>query len=62
MNYLAKSFDKFVVLTDDNLKNGMGTNLVVISNPLSFLSEESSFIIKQKGDCSCGKQEFKRIR
>jgi hypothetical protein len=61
MNYLAKSFDKFVVLTNDNLNEWKGTNLVVISNPLSFYPEESSSLLKPKV-IAVGKQEFKRIR
>lgn len=48
MNYLAKSFDKFVVLTDDNLKEWNGTNLVVISNPLSFYPQQSSTLVNKK--------------
>ena len=48
MNYLAKSFDKFIVLTNDNLNEWNGKNVVVISNPLSFYPEKSSTLLNKK--------------
>ncbi|WP_378188006.1 glycosyltransferase family 4 protein [Aquimarina sp. W85] len=36
MNFMGSKFDKFVVLTNDNLKEWNLRNTVVISNPLSF--------------------------
>ncbi len=48
MNYLAKSFDKFIVLTNDNLNEWKGKNVVVISNPLSFYPEKSSTLLNKK--------------
>ena len=48
MNYLAKSFDKFIVLTNDNLNEWKGKNVVVISNPLSFYPKESSTLLNKK--------------
>ena len=48
MNYLAKSFDKFIVLTNDNLKEWELDNTVVISNPLSFYPKESSTLLNKK--------------
>ena len=48
MNYLAKSFDKFVVLTNDNLQEWKLDNLIVIPNPLSFYPEKSSTLLNKK--------------
>lgn len=36
MKYFANTFDKFIVLTNGNLKEWQGNNLQVIPNPLSF--------------------------
>ncbi len=42
MQNRAKSFDKFVVLTNGNLKEWKSNNVEVIPNPLSFFSNDSS--------------------
>ncbi|WP_395052114.1 glycosyltransferase family 4 protein [Flavobacterium sp.] len=55
MNYLAKSFDKFVVLTNDNMQEWKLDNLIVISNPLSFYPQESS-TLQNKKVIAVGKQ------
>jgi len=48
MDYCAKSFDAFVVLTNENLKEWKGKNLKVISNPLSFYPEKVSSLNSKK--------------
>ena len=48
MNYLGNSFDKFVVLTNDNLNEWKLKNTVVISNPLSFYPLKSSTLLNKK--------------
>ncbi|TXK75411.1 glycosyltransferase family 4 protein [Mesonia sp. HuA40] len=40
MQRAAKKFDRFVVLTNGNLKEWRSTNLLVIPNPLSFLPKQ----------------------
>lgn len=42
MNLLAKNFDRFVVLTRDNISEWNLKNIIVISNPLSFNPSDSS--------------------
>jgi glycosyltransferase involved in cell wall biosynthesis len=59
MNQLAKSFDKFVVLTEDNILEWKLDNLVVISNPLSFYPTESSSL-QNKKVIAVGKQSFQK--
>lgn len=48
MNQLGKTFDRFVVLTNDNKKEWNLNNLEVISNPLSFYPAESSPLDSKK--------------
>ncbi len=48
MNNLAKKFDKFVVLTNDNLQEWNLKNTVVIANPLSFYPNENATLINKK--------------
>lgn len=59
MNQLAKKFHRFVVLTQDNLKEWNGKNVVVISNPLSFYPEQSSNLDTKKV-IAVGKQGFQK--
>ncbi|RAR51138.1 glycosyltransferase family 4 protein [Flavobacterium lacus] len=59
MNQLAKTFDRFVVLTEDNLKEWNGKNVVVISNPLSFYPEQSSTLVN-KNVIAVGKQGYQK--
>ncbi len=59
MNYLAKNFDKFIVLTKDNLAEWNLKNAVVISNPLSFYPTESS-ILQNKTVIAVGKQGIQK--
>mgnify|MGYP001094844728 CR=1 FL=1 len=47
IQYAAKHFDKFVVLTNGNLKEWRCSNLKVIPNPLSFYPEDSSLLQKK---------------
>ncbi len=42
MKQAARKFDKFVVLTNANLKEWKGDNLMVVPNPLSFYPQESA--------------------
>jgi glycosyltransferase involved in cell wall biosynthesis len=48
MNRLGKTFDRFVVLTNDNKKEWRLKNLAVISNPLSFYPAQSSALTQKK--------------
>jgi glycosyltransferase involved in cell wall biosynthesis len=48
MQQLGKTFDQFVVLTEDNTKEWPMPNVVVISNPLSFYPAESSMLTDKK--------------
>lgn len=48
MGVAAKKFDKFVVLTDDNLKEWHLNNIMVIENPLSFYTKSSSKLQNKK--------------
>ena len=59
MNYLANSFDKFVVLTQDNLNEWNLKNTIVISNPLSFYPEGSS-TLQNKKVIAVGKQGIQK--
>ena len=59
MNQLAKNFDRFVVLTKDNLTEWHGKNVIVISNPLSFYPEQSSNL-ENKTVIAVGKQSFQK--
>lgn len=59
MNSLAKSFDRFVVLTNDNVAEWNLKNIIVISNPLSFYPEKSS-ALNNKNVIAVGKQGFQK--
>ena len=59
MNALAKRFDRFVVLTDENLSEWNLGNSIVISNPLSFYPAESS-ALNQKRVIAVGKQGYQK--
>jgi glycosyltransferase involved in cell wall biosynthesis len=59
MNELGKTFDKFIVLTDDNKKEWNLKNLEVIPNPLSFYPIESSNL-KEKNVIAVGKQSYQK--
>lgn len=48
MNRLAKNFDRFVVLTIDNIQEWKLNNLVVISNPLTFYPATSAALTNKK--------------
>ena len=59
MTQLSKKFDRFVVLTNDNLTEWHGKNVIVISNPLSFYPEQSSNL-ESKTVIAVGKQSFQK--
>lgn len=59
MNQLGKTFDKFIVLTDDNKKEWNLKNLEVIPNPLSFFPKESS-TLEEKIVLAVGKQSYQK--
>lgn len=59
MNYGAKKYDKFVVLTNDNLNEWNLNNLAVISNPLSFNPSNTSNL-KNKKALVVGRHAFQK--
>jgi glycosyltransferase involved in cell wall biosynthesis len=59
MNSLAKTFDKFVVLTHGNITEWKLKNLIVISNPLSFYPSESSDL-NERNVIAVGKQGYQK--
>jgi len=59
MNFLAKRYDRFVVLTNDNLPEWNLNNAIVIPNPLSFYPQESSSL-EDKKVLAVGKQGFQK--
>jgi glycosyltransferase involved in cell wall biosynthesis len=59
MDFLSKTFDKFVVLTNENRREWKGKNVVVISNPLSFYPNESS-TLENKKVIAVGKQSHQK--
>jgi len=59
MNFLAKKYDKFVVLTPDNVREWQLDNIEVIPNPLSFFPEESS-ALNQKKVIAVGRQSYQK--
>lgn len=59
MNYLAKSFDKFIVLTEDNISEWNLKNLKVIANPLSFYPKQSA-LLNNKKVIAVGKQGIQK--
>ncbi len=64
MNYGAKSFDAFVVLTNGNLKEWDVKNIKVISNPLSFFPKETAVLDNKKIIAvgkQCGQKGYDRL-
>lgn len=59
MNFGAKRFPKFVVLTNGNLKEWNLNNIVVIPNPLPFNGSEQSTLINKKV-LVVGKQSYQK--
>lgn len=60
MSYFSNSFDAFVVLTKDNLIEWKSTkNIHIISNPLSFFSNQSA-TLEEKKVIAVGKQSFQK--
>ena len=59
MNFLAKSFNKFVLLTPDNAKEWNLKNSIVIANPLSFYPTKSA-ILQNKEVIAVGKQGIQK--
>ncbi|MDY8136296.1 glycosyltransferase family 4 protein [Aquimarina sp. 2201CG5-10] len=59
MSFGGKRYDKFVVLTKDNLQEWNLPNLKVISNPLSFYPEETSNVTNKKV-LAVGRQCFQK--
>lgn len=59
MNHLAKSFDRFVVLTEGNKKEWRLNNMAVIANPLPFYPEQPS-ILQRKKVIAVGKQSYQK--
>jgi glycosyltransferase involved in cell wall biosynthesis len=59
MNFLAKSFDSFVVLTHDNQQEWKLPNLVVISNPLSFAPNQTA-VLEAKKVIAVGRQNYQK--
>jgi len=59
MKFGGRKFDKFVVITKGNLKEWESNNLVVIPNPLPFISSEKA-LLKNKKVLVVGKQSFQK--
>lgn len=59
MNILAKRYDKFIVLTNENKREWSLQNLEVISNPLSFYPKASSLLTAKKV-IAVGKQSHQK--
>ena len=59
MNHLAKTFDRFVVLTDGNTQEWRLNNMAVIPNPLPFYPEQPSSLHRKKV-IAAGKQSFQK--
>lgn len=59
MNHLAKSFDRFVVLTAGNTKEWHLNNMAVIPNPLPFYPEQVS-TLQNKKVIAVGKQSYQK--
>jgi len=59
MNRLAKDFDRFILLTNDNKTEWNLNNIQVISNPLSFYPEENSNL-GNKIVIAVGKQSYQK--
>lgn len=59
MNFLAKSFDKFVVLTNANIDEWKVRNITVIPNPLSFNPSQTSKL-QERNVIAVGKQTYQK--
>lgn len=59
MDFLAKDFSKFIVLTEGNKKEWKLKNLQVIPNPLPFFSAEKSSL-ENKKVIAVGKQSYQK--
>ncbi|AUP77266.1 glycosyltransferase family 4 protein [Flavivirga eckloniae] len=59
MQYTAKKYDNFVVLTNGNLDEWALKNMVVISNPLPFLPDEPSKL-SNKTVLAVGRQSYQK--
>lgn len=59
MNYLAKSFDRFIVLTESNKNEWKLKNIQVIPNPLPFFPERISSL-QNKRVIAIGKQSYQK--
>ncbi len=59
MNIGAKHYDKFIVLTKDNINEWLLNNIQVISNPLSFYPNESSKL-NNKVVLAVGRQSYQK--
>ena len=59
MNHLAKSFDRFVVLTDGNIKEWNLHNIIVIPNPLPFYPNAPAALHNKKV-IAVGKQGYQK--
>jgi glycosyltransferase involved in cell wall biosynthesis len=59
MNWLGRTFDKFVVLTQDNVQEWKLPNIQVIANPLSFYPENQSSLIN-KTVIAVGKHTYQK--
>ena len=59
MQILAKTFDKFVVLTNDNATEWHTKNIEIIPNPLTFYPDETSTLIN-KIVIAVGKQSYQK--
>jgi glycosyltransferase involved in cell wall biosynthesis len=59
MNFLGRFFDKFVVLTQDNVQEWKLPNIQVIANPLSFYPENQA-ALTNKTVIAVGKHTFQK--
>jgi glycosyltransferase involved in cell wall biosynthesis len=59
MNILGRDYDKFVVLTNDNIAEWNLHNIAVIPNPLSFNPERSS-TLENKRVIAVGRQSYQK--
>jgi len=59
MDVLGGTYDKFVVLTEENRNEWKNNNVIVISNPLSFFSEDSAPLTAKKV-IAVGKQSYQK--
>ena len=59
MNFFARFYDNFIVLTSGNVQEWNLKNIEVIANPLSFYPKESS-VLKNKTVIAVGKQSYQK--